>query len=62
MAPSHKGIRGNYSRFVEFYQSFKPPEEEEAREEEAETEVDDGETGVDSGEATETGDRARGQR
>jgi len=27
MDPDNRDLRGNYSRFVEFYQSFKPPEE-----------------------------------
>jgi Tfp pilus assembly protein PilF len=28
MDPGNRDLRGNYSRFVEFYQSFKPPEDE----------------------------------
>lgn len=36
VAPSDKGIRRNYSRFVEFYQSFKPPEESQDEGEETE--------------------------
>ena len=29
MDPGNRDLRGNYSRFVEFYQSFKPPAEGE---------------------------------
>ncbi len=29
LAPSDRTVKGNYSRFIEFYQSFKPAEEDE---------------------------------
>lgn len=28
-SPENKDLRSNYSRFTEFYQSFRPPEEDE---------------------------------
>ena len=29
LSPTDRTVKGNYTRFVEFYQSLKPPEEEE---------------------------------
>ena len=37
-APGNRDLKANYSRFLEFYQSFKPPETEEPETEEPETE------------------------
>jgi Flp pilus assembly protein TadD len=36
LAPADRGVKENYSRFVEFYQSFKPPEESTEGTQEAE--------------------------
>ena len=45
LAPSNRGLKRNYARFVEFYQSFKPPEEEPSAEGEVAPAKDPTETG-----------------
>lgn len=42
VAPSNRDLRANYSRFVEFYQSFKPDKSAEEIEAEAAADADDG--------------------
>lgn len=42
--PDNAGLRRNYARFVEFYQSFKPPEEGEGEDADGDSQVDDAAT------------------
>lgn len=46
LAPSDRTVKANYSRFVEFYQSFKPEEDEESSASDEEKTAESGKEGA----------------